>query len=247
MAPDQDVISNWRSSAPYWEKHREIIRQMFVPVTQALIQAAEIGVGSTVLDIATGPGEPALTISEIVGPQGSVFAIDPAPEMIEGARRAALRLGIRNTKFEVASADSLPMSDNTFDAAVCRYGVMFFPSPLQGIRETLRVLKPGRKLAFAVWSLADKNPFHYELARVMERFFDTPRPEPDAPDAFRFAAPGKLLGVFIEAGVNDPKEQALQFEIKAPSLWRISGICALPCQRSFATALASFPRKKWPK
>lgn len=207
MPADQDIIKNWRSSAPYWEKHRETTRQMFAPVTQALIEAAQIGSGNTVLDIATGPGEPALSISELVGPHGSVFGIDPAPEMIEGARRAAVRLGIRNAKFEVASADSLPMGDNTFDAAVSRYGVMFFPAPLQGVRETLRVLKPGRKLAFAAWSLADKNPFHYELARVMERFVDTPPPEPDAPDAFRFAAPASCSEFLPKPASSMPKSR----------------------------------------
>jgi ubiquinone/menaquinone biosynthesis C-methylase UbiE len=216
MQPDQDVIKNFRASAPFWEKHRETIRQMFIPVTQALIETAQIGSGNAVLDIATGPGEPALTIAALVGAGGSVVGIDPAPEMVEGARRATARLGVKNAKFEIAPADSLPMSDDTFDAAVSRYGVMFFPSPVKGIQETLRVLKPGRKLAFAVWSAADKNPFHYELARVMERFVDTPPPELDAPDAFRFAAPGKLRDVFTEAGAADPFERVLQFEIQAP-------------------------------
>ena len=80
----------------------------------------------------------------------------------------------------------------------------------------LRVLKPGRKLALAVWHFADKNPFHYVLSRVMERFVDSPPPAPDAPDPFRFAAPGKLRSVLIEAGVTAPSERVLQFKIEAP-------------------------------
>ena len=67
MQPDQEVISAWRASAPFWEKHREIIRQMFAPVTQALVEDGLIGSGNTVLDIATGPGEPASTIAALVG------------------------------------------------------------------------------------------------------------------------------------------------------------------------------------
>jgi len=63
MQPDEETLSAWRDSAPFWEKHREIIRQMFAPVTQALVEGARIGPGHTVLDIATGPGEPALTIA----------------------------------------------------------------------------------------------------------------------------------------------------------------------------------------
>jgi ubiquinone/menaquinone biosynthesis C-methylase UbiE len=149
MLPDQEVINAWRSSAPYWEKHREIIRQMFAPVTQALvedahIEDAQIGTGAAVLDVATGPGEPALTIAVLVGAEGKVFGIDPAPEMVEAARRAAQQLGITNAEFEVAPADRLPVPDNSFDAAVSRFGVMFFPSPVDGVREVLRALKPGR-------------------------------------------------------------------------------------------------------
>jgi SAM-dependent methyltransferase len=221
MQPDQEVINAWRSSAPYWEKHREIIRQMFAPVTQALVEDAQIedeqiGAGPAVLDVATGPGEPALTIAARVGPEGKVLGIDPVPEMVEAARRAAQQLGITNAEFEVAPADRLPVPDNSFDAVVSRFGVMFFPSPVDGVREMLRALKPGRKLAFAVWSFADSNPFHYEVARVMERFVDMPRPAPDAPDAFRFANPGKLRHVLAEAGVVAPSERLLQFTIDAP-------------------------------
>jgi ubiquinone/menaquinone biosynthesis C-methylase UbiE len=216
MQPDQEVINNWRASAPFWEKHREIIRQMFAPVTRALVEAARIGAGDSVLDIATGPGEPALTIASLVGPEGKVFGIDPVPEMVEGARRATAHLGFQNAKFEVASADSLPLDADSFNAVVSRFGVMFFPSPVEGIREMLRVLKPGGRLALAVWSLANKNPFHYELARVMERFVDSPHPAPDAPDAFRFARPGKLRDILAEAGVMAPSEHLLQFSIQAP-------------------------------
>jgi ubiquinone/menaquinone biosynthesis C-methylase UbiE len=139
MQPDQEVMSAWRASAPFWEKHREIIRQMFAPVTQALVEDGLIGSGNTVLDIATGPGEPALTIAALVGSEGEVFGIDPAPEMVDAARRATDRLGFRNAQFEVASADRLPFPADTFDAVVSRFGVMFFPSPVDGVREMLRV------------------------------------------------------------------------------------------------------------
>jgi ubiquinone/menaquinone biosynthesis C-methylase UbiE len=215
MQPDQEVIRGWRNSAPFWEKHRDIIRQMFAPVTQALIEAARIGTGHTVLDVAAGPGEPALTIAALVGPEGKVCGIDPAPEMVDAARRAADQLEFRNAQFEVATADRLPFAADTFDAAVSRFGVMFFPSPVDGVREILRVLKPGRRLAFAVWSSADSNPFHYVLARIMDRFVESPPPAPDAPDPFRFAAPGKLRAVLAEAGVVAPSERVLQFNIQA--------------------------------
>jgi ubiquinone/menaquinone biosynthesis C-methylase UbiE len=213
MQPDQEVISVWRDSAPFWEKHREIIRQMFAPVTQALVEDGLISSGHAVLDIATGPGEPALTIAALVGPEGKVLGIDPAPEMVEAARRATDHLGFRNTQFDVASADRLPFPTDTFDAVVCRFGVMFFPSPVDAVREMLRVLKPGRKLTLAVWHFAERNPFFNTLSRVIERYVDSP---PLAPDAFRFASPGKLRDVLAEAGAMAPAERLLQFAIQAP-------------------------------
>ena len=215
MQPDQEVISAWRASAPFWEKHREIIRQMFRPVTQALVEDGLIGSGNTVLDIATGPGEPALTIAALVGSEGEVFGIDPAPEMVDAARRAKDHLGFRNAQFQVASADLLPFPADTFDAVVSRFGAMFFPSPVDAVREMLRVLKPGRKLALAVWHFAERNPFHYALWRVIERYVDSAPPASDARDAFRFASPGKLRDVLAEAGAVAPSERLLQFTVQA--------------------------------
>src|SRR5437016_8724388 len=121
MQQNSEVISKWSESAPFWEKHREIIREMFAPVTQALIEDAQIARSHHVLDIAMGPGEPALSIADVIGPEGTVVGTDPVPEMVEAARREALRRRLRNASFEVAFADSLPFAANTFDAVVCRF------------------------------------------------------------------------------------------------------------------------------
>src|SRR5579863_2102680 len=99
---------------------------------------------------------------------------------------------------------------------ICRFGVMFIASPVEAIREMLRVLKPGGKLALAVWHSAETNPFFHVLQAVIDRYAAAPPPEPDALDAFRFAAPGKLRAVLEEAGVAAPSERVLRFEIRAP-------------------------------
>ncbi|MGB7730305.1 MAG: methyltransferase domain-containing protein [Candidatus Acidiferrum sp.] len=216
MQRDQEVIERWTGSAPYWEKHREIIKQMFAPVTEALVEDGQIGSGQTVLDIATGPGEPALTIASVVGPRGKIYGVDPIPEMVAAARREASRLELGNAEFDVAFADRLPFPDNTFDAVVSRFGAMFFPSPLDAVREMLRVLKPGQKLVLAAWHFAERNPFHFSLSCVIDRYVESPAPKPDALDAFRFASPGKLREILNEAAVTAPTERLLRFKIHAP-------------------------------
>ena len=211
----QEVISRWSETAPYWEKHRAIIREMFAPVTRALIEDARIASGSSVLDVATGPGEPALTIAELVGSEGKVLGIDAVPGMVEAARREASRRKFRNASFAVAPADVLPLETGSFDAVVSRFGVMFFPSPVRAVREMLRVLKPGGRMALAAWHFAERNPFHCTVARVVERYVSSPPPSADSPDAFRFAAPGKLRAVLSEAGVAAACERLLRFSIRA--------------------------------
>jgi SAM-dependent methyltransferase len=116
----------------------------------------------------------------------------------------------------VAFADDLPFAADTFDAVISRFGVMFFPSPVEGVREMLRVLKPGRKLALAVWYFAEQNPFHFALSRVIDRYVDAPPFDPEALDAFRFAPRGKLMEIFSQVGAVALSERLLQFTIDAP-------------------------------
>ena len=213
---DKRVIDQWSEAARYWEKHRAVIDRMFAPVAEALVEDACVRRGQAVLDVATGPGEPALSIARIVGPEGRVVGVDIIPAMIEFARQEAERRSLANASFRTAPADELPFEDGSFDAVVCRFGVMFFPEPLDGIREMLRVLRPGGTLALAVWHHARNNPFHTLLADIVERYVESPPLAPDAPDAFRFAQPGKLLGVACEAGVVEARERLLRFSIDAP-------------------------------
>ena len=212
----KDTIGNWGQSAPYWEKHRDAIRRMFSPITEALIQDAHVSPGYKVLDIGTGPGEPALTVAALLGRQGKVFGIDPTPEMISAAQREAIRQGLQNVEFEVAIANPVPFSSDTFDAIVSRFAIMFFPSPVDALRETLRTLKAGGRMAFAVWGFADRNPFHYVLSRLIDRYAPQSPTPTEWADAFRFASPGTLLAIFNEAGAVDASERLLQFTIEAP-------------------------------
>src|SRR5215469_6791642 len=215
MQQNKEAITQWTESAPYWEKHRDMIRDMFTPVTQALIEDAAITEGTRVLDVAMGPGEPALSIAERVGSAGKVVGTDLVPAMVEAARQEAQRRGLHNASFEVA-AENLPFPANSFDVVVSRFGIMFFPSPVDSIREWLRVLKPGGRIVAAVWHFANKNPFFHVVTQVVERYVASSPPAPDAPDAFRFATLGKLQAVFSQAGVAEISERMLRFSIEAP-------------------------------
>ena len=232
-------------AAAYWEKHRATIRGMFHPVTEALIDEARIAPGDAVLDVATGSGEPALSIAGVVGPAGLVVGIDPLPGMIAAAERAANdRHFSESTRFQVASADRVPFEADRFDAVVSRFGIMFFPSPVECVREMLRVLKPNRPIVFAVWGYLERNPFHHVLAHVVDRYFPRAPLAPDAPDPFRFAEPGKLLSVLNAAGAAQTSERLLQFKIEVPFAGEDFWALRLDMAEKLRTKLSSLSAEK---
>ena len=211
----EETLRVWREAAPFWERYAPTIRAMFAPVTHALVEEAGITSGQSVLDVAGGPGEPSLTIAEAVGPTGSVTCTDAVAGMVAAAEREARRRGVTNIEFRQCTADALPFDDDTFDAAVSRLGVMFFPDPLAGLREMLRVVRPDCAVSLAVWGRSDLNPFAHVITSVVSRHVDT-TPETGAPDAFRFAEPGTLARVLEEAGAAGVRERVLKFRIEAP-------------------------------
>jgi ubiquinone/menaquinone biosynthesis C-methylase UbiE len=210
------VLDAWQTSARYWDKYRVLIAQIFAPLTSGLVEEALIGTGQNVLDIGGGSGEPSLTISSIVGPTGSVMYTDPVAGMVESAQAEAGRRGLTNIHFKQCSADDLPFADRAFDVAVGRLSAMFFVDPAAAVREAVRVIVEDGHVSFAVWGPKEANPFFSTITDVIERFVEVPPEDPDAPDAFRFAAPGKLAGILEKAGAESVIERKLNFEIKAP-------------------------------
>src|SRR5437763_8376988 len=217
MNPEEQnkALDAWQTSARYWDKYRVLIAQMFAPLTSGLVEDAGIGIGQKVLDIGGGSGEPSLAISSIVGPTGSVTYTDPIAAMVEIAQAEAGRRGLTNIHFTQCSADDLPFADRTFDVAVSRLSAMFFAEPATGVREALRVIIGGGCVAFVVWGPKEANPFFSTVTDVVDRFVESPRQDPDAPDAFRFAVPGKLAAILGNAGAENVIERQLNFQIEA--------------------------------
>lgn len=214
--PSNQTVREWQETAPYWTKYSAIIKQMFTPLTNALIESAGIRPGQSVLDIAGGSGEPSISIAEMLRGKGSVMCTDAVGEMVAAARAEAAAADVSNIDFRQCNADELPFPDNSFDVAVCRLGAMFFPDPPGAVEEMLRVVRPGGVLALAVWGRSRANPYSYLVTEVIARYSPTPPADEDAPGAFRFATPGKLARILGEAGAAEIQERVVDFDLAAP-------------------------------
>lgn len=214
--PDKNILREWKGSAPYWAKHAGVVRSMFAPITSALIDAAAIDRNASVLDVAGGSGEPSITIAERVGPLGLVNYTDAVAEMVVAARSEARRRRLNSIEFTRCVGEALPFSSDTFDAVVCRLGVMLFSEPGAAISEMLRVVKPGGRVALAVWGARDSNPFFQIAADVVSRYIESPPDDPQAPGAFRFAKPGDLARVVNSTKTVEVTERLFRFTLEAP-------------------------------
>ncbi|KWT97529.1 MULTISPECIES: methyltransferase domain-containing protein [unclassified Variovorax] len=121
------------------------------PAHQALMALAAPRAGEQVLDVACGTGLVALAAAEAVGPQGRVLGTDLSDHMVDAARQRAAQRGLVQLGFARMDAEQLALPDGGFDLVLCALGLMYVPEPAQALREMRRVLRPGGRLALAVW------------------------------------------------------------------------------------------------
>ena len=184
--------AQWSAAAAGWERRDGWFEQQSQDLSGWLCDAAGIGPGMRTLDVACGAGEPAATAARRVAPGGRVTAIDLSPDMVAVTRRKVVRLGLDHVEAQEMDVQALSFADDTFDAATCRFGLMFCPDPVRGAAEIRRVLKPGARFATAVWDVPARNPFFTSIAGVLAEFVPMPPPDPSAPGVFRLAPPGEL-------------------------------------------------------
>lgn len=196
------------TSAELRRKWNSYLAMQTRAATEAIIRAAQLKAGVKVLDVASGSGDPALSIATVVGPDGHVTATDLVPEVLEVAEEEARSLALTNISFQQANAEALPFPTQTFDVITCRMGVMLFSNVGQALREIHRVLRPGGRAAFVAQGPEDQNPWQSSILGVFRKYLQVPTPEPGTPHPFRFAQPGTLTAALEEAGFGQVQEES---------------------------------------
>ena len=199
----------WNDVATGWKKWWETIERGAQHVSNRLVELAEVRPGHRVLDIATGIGEPAVTAARRVGPTGRVTATDQSAEMLAIAQERAGSLALENLDFREMDAETLDFPESSFDAVLCRWGLMFLPDLAGALGRVHRVLSPGGSFAASIWSIPPKVPMGSIPMTVIRGMLDVPPPPPEAPTLFKLSTPGVLEQAFAEAGFADVRSERM--------------------------------------
>ncbi len=208
----------WDAVAAGWRKWWETIERGAQPVSDRLVELAEIRPGHRVLDVATGIGEPAITAARRVGITGQVVATDHSPQMLAIVRERAAALGLQNLDFREMDAEALDVPENSFDAVLCRWGLMFLPNLAATLDRIRRLLVPNGKFAATVWDVPPRVPMLSVAMDVVQRMLQPPPPPVGAPSLFRLSAPGVLEEAFMQAGFADVRSERVTSIAEFPSV-----------------------------
>ncbi len=246
MTPQENSGPQWGASYRLIaaEKWKAKSAAMGRAVTEALIEYAAPKPGMKVLDLATGTGEPAITLAAKVGPKGHVTALDLSLELLEIADQRARERGRTNFSTRQADAHNLPFPDQSFDLAASRFGVMFFADCGKALRELHRVLKPGARACFVVWGPFEQ-PYWSSMMGVVVKHMGGPALVPGGPDPFKFAKPGSLSAELRNAGFSAVKEETRTvpwtWPGSAEEVWEQMRAVSAP----FRPLLDRVPPEKW--
>jgi SAM-dependent methyltransferase len=217
---------------------------MGVAVTQAVIGYALPQLGMKVLDLASGTGEPAISLASRVGSEGHVTALDLSAELLLIAEERARQRGLDNFSMCQADAQSLPFSDQSFDLVTCRFGVMFFADCNNALREVHRVLRPGGRVCFLAWGPFDQ-PYWSNTMGVVVKHVGGPAIPPGDANPFKFAEPGSLSAALHQAGYAAVEENTKTLPWIWPGsedeVWEYQKAVAVP----FRPLLDRVPPEKW--
>ncbi|MDH3239662.1 MAG: class I SAM-dependent methyltransferase [Alphaproteobacteria bacterium] len=226
--------TDWAERSEVWAATSVAGRSEDDSFNQMIIAQARIRPGEAVLDIASGTGNPAVSIAlsmqeGAMNGAGTVTCTDLTPRMLEAARERARNLELSIMRFVAANMTDLPFEDESFDCVTCRFGLMFPADKVAAAEEARRTLKRGGRAAYVVWGAYDENPPFYVPRRAAAQFFG----EQEGPPADRhsMSTPGTLTRILDAAGFENAEERELRYRrpVEDPETYVTAGL-----KRSFA-------------
>jgi SAM-dependent methyltransferase len=193
-------LEGWNRSASGWERRNAEVQRWAAGVAQRLVDRLDPQPGETILELAAGIGDTGFVAAERLGAKGTLLSTDFAPEMVAAAERRSAELGLANVEHRVVDAEQIPLEDASVDGVLCRWGYMLMPDPEAAFAETRRVLRPGGRLAFAVWAEGERNPWATLIRRQLVGRGHVPPPDPAEPGMFFLADRDRLRTLVRDAG-----------------------------------------------
>lgn len=208
----------WSAAAPVWHRWIDTLEAEHCGrvVTRKLVELAGIGPGDTVLDVAAGYGEPGLAAAGAVEPGGRVVCTDIASEMLSVAGKRAEQAGIGNIEFVERDAEELDFPDESFDAVISRFGLMFLPDVAGALERFHRFLKPHGRLTASVWPPPAKVQFTSAMPIILNEL-ELPPPPAGKPGMFALADAEALRALVAGAGFHDVETGTLEMVLEASS------------------------------
>jgi SAM-dependent methyltransferase len=208
----------WNDAAEAWHRWGPTLEDWLGRSTEAMLDAAGVGVGSHVLDVAGGAGGQALAAARRTGPRGSVTVTDVSPTILTYAQRAADESALRHvTTSEVDGEEIGSTWSEQFDAAISRLGLIYLPDRAKALRGIRSSLRDGARFAAVVYSTADRNAFFAEPVALIRQRAGLPAPLPGQPGPFSLGDPAVARAAFVDAGFTDVEVQTLSAPLKLPS------------------------------
>jgi ubiquinone/menaquinone biosynthesis C-methylase UbiE len=207
----------WQAAAEAWHRWSPTLNQWLGKATDKMLEMADIATGQHVLDIAAGAGEQSITTAKKVGSSGYVLATDISSNILEYAKQMAQQAGKNNIDTKIMDGENLTLEDETFDAVISRVGLIYFPDQQKALKEMLRVLKPGGKVAAIVYSTPEKNKFFSVPVSIIRNRAKLPPPLPGQPGPFSLGAETIIEKAFSQAGFNNIKSELVNSPLRLAS------------------------------